>query len=182
MMNFQRFDQLGLMGFPLAFCSIAALAICLERLVFVIKNHRQKKKVFDSLSAYVLKYQNSPKQLRDEMVAIAINELTPTYYGNIKFLRIIATISPLIGLLGTILGIISAFKTIATQTSPISPNMIAGGLWEAMLTTAAGLMIALPCLVLAHLFRHFSEKQLGDFCLRLNKLSIAMEMKKGQDD
>jgi biopolymer transport protein ExbB len=80
------------------------------------------------------------------------------------------------------LGIISAFKTIATQTSPISPNMIAGGLWEAMLTTAAGLMIALPCLVLAHLFRHFSEKQLGDFCLRLNKLSIAMEMKKGQDD
>jgi biopolymer transport protein ExbB len=86
----------------------------------------------------------------------------------------------MLGLLGTILGIIVAFKVIAAHTGPVSPNMIADGLWEAMLTTAAGLFIALPCLLVAHIFRSLGEKQLGDFCLRLNKLSMSFEMEKSE--
>ena len=60
--------------------------------------------------------------------------------------------------------------------------MIADGLWEAMLTTAAGLMIALPALLLAYLFHHLADRQISKLCLRLNKLSMSFEMDKQTSD
>ena len=175
------FHQLGLMGWPLATCSVVALALCFERTVFSIKNRRLKEESYAKLSDYLTEHKSQPKPVRDEMVGIMLNELQRPYYNGIKGLRIIGTISPMLGLLGTILGIIAAFKVIAGQPGPVSPNMIAEGLWEAMLTTAAGLLIALPALLMAHLFRHLSERQLGDFCLRLNKLSMSFELEKNQN-
>ena len=77
------------------------------------------------------------------MVNVMLSELQKPYYSGIQELRIIGAISPVLGLLGTIFGIISAFQIISLQAGPISPSMIAQGLWEAMLTTAAGLCIAL---------------------------------------
>jgi len=172
------FHQLGLMGWPLAACSVVALALCFERAVFCIKIRMRKEESYATLSNYLTEHKNQPKSVRDEMVGIMLNELQRPYYSGIKGLRIIGTISPMLGLLGTILGIIAAFKVIAMQSGPVSPNMIAEGLWEAMLTTAAGLLIALPALLMVHLFRHISERQLGDFCLRLNKLSMSFELEK----
>lgn len=172
------FSLLGVTGWPLAFCAVLALAICFERMVFIVVNHAGFKKQYENLSQYLLMHQTSPKALRDEMVGVMVNELQPAYYRGLKLLRLISTVSPLIGLLGTILGIIKAFKTIAIQTGPVSPSLIADGLWEAMLTTAAGLMVALPCLLFAHIFRSISEKKLNHLCLLLNKLSINQELEK----
>ena len=170
------FDQLGLMGWPLAICSVAALALCFERAVFCIKARANKNNQYQKLADYLTEHKEQPKHTRDEMVGIMLNELQRPYYSGIKGLRIIGTISPMLGLLGTILGIIAAFKVISVQAGPVSPSMIAEGLWEAMLTTAVGLLIALPALLMAHLFRHVSERQLGDFCLQLNKLSMSFEL------
>lgn len=172
------FHQLGLMGWPLVLCSVLALAICFERVVFAIKSKIKHESLYTQMSEYLLEHKAQPKPIRDEMVALALNNIQRPYYSGLKLLRIIATISPMLGLLGTILGIIAAFKVIAAQSGPVSPNMIADGLWEAMLTTAAGLLIALPTLLIAHLFRHISEQQLGQFCVRLNTLSLSFELEK----
>ena len=170
------FHQLGLMAWPLAGCSIMALALCFERIVFSIKARMQKEKGYRRLSAYLTEHRGQPKSVRDEMISMMLNDLQKAYYSGIKGLRIIGTISPMVGLLGTILGIIAAFKVISVHAGPVSPSMIAAGLWEAMLTTAVGLLIALPTLLMAHLFRHLSERQLGDFCSRLNQLSMSFEL------
>lgn len=177
-MIFEFLQQLGLMQYPLLLCSVVAVAICLERLVFMIRSYASKEVAYGKLSDCLSQYKYQPKAIRDEVVSMAVKELQMSYDCGIKSLRFIATISPLIGLLGTILGLISAFKVIAAQTSPISPNVIASGLWEAMLTTAAGLMIALPALLMAHLLTQFSNKQLGSFCVRLNQLSLVFEVEK----
>ena len=67
-----------------------------------------------------------------------------------KYLRLfngIATISPMLGLLGTVVGMIHAFNAIATSDAMGRPELLAGGIGEAMLTTAAGLCVAIPALV-----------------------------------
>ena len=63
----------------------------------------------------------------------------------------VATISPLLGLLGTVLGMISAFNAIVTEGAMGRPELLAGGISQALLTTAAGLSIAIPALI-AYLF------------------------------
>lgn len=137
-----------------------------------------KEKHYQRLSAYLTSYKQQPKKMRDEMLSILLDELKHSYYRGFKTLRIIGVLSPLIGLLGTVLGIISAFKIIALHTGPVSPSMIADGLWEAMLTTATGLTIALPALLIVNIFHYFNDRKINQYCLQLNKLSIAIELEK----
>jgi biopolymer transport protein ExbB len=172
------FTQLGAMGWPLALCSFAALAICFERAMFSVKSQRNQDQHYQKLADYLTAHKAQPKSTRDEMVTIMLSELRQPYLRGIKGLHLIGIISPMLGLLGTILGIIAAFKVISVQAGPVSPSMIADGLWEAMLTTAVGLAIALPAILMGHFFTHLSETQLSSFCLRLNKLSMAFELEK----
>jgi Biopolymer transport proteins len=62
------------------------------------------------------------------------------------YLRLIAVISPLLGLLGTILGMVTVFRTIAGNASP-DTMLLAAGIWEALITTVMGLCIAIPTLM-----------------------------------
>jgi biopolymer transport protein ExbB len=71
-------------------------------------------------------------------------------HGLRKYLRIlngISTVSPLLGLLGTVLGIINCFNTIARSSAMGHYDLLAGGIGEALLTTAAGLFVAIPALI-----------------------------------
>lgn len=170
------FQQLGIMAWPLAVCSILTVMIFLERLTFHIVSIFKQEKIYQDLCDNLTQHKNVAKPIRDELLEMMLMELQASYYSGTRVLKIIGTISPILGLLGTILGIITAFKVISVQTSPVSPSMIAGGLWEAMLTTAAGLMIALPALLLSYLFHSVAEKKLNQLCLRLNKLSISFEI------
>ena len=176
------FELLGLMAWPLLICSIIAVMICIERFIFFSKALIQKKKQYQLLAASLSEYQDLPKDIRDELLELKITELHAPYFSGTKLLRVIGTISPIIGLLGTVLGIIAAFKIISVQTGPVSPSMIADGLWEAMLTTAAGLFIALPCLLMSYLFQHLAERQINYFCAALNKLSLSYETNKNQQE
>ena len=70
---------------------------------------------------------------------------------NLRFFNGISTISPLLGLLGTVVGMISAFNAIATSDAMGRPELLAAGISQALLTTAAGLTVAIPALI-AYLF------------------------------
>jgi len=75
-----------------------------------------------------------------------------------KYLRVlngVSTVSPLLGLLGTVLGMIQAFNAIATADAMGRPEMLAGGISQALLTTAAGLSVAIPALIA---FLYFSGR------------------------
>jgi len=172
------FELLGLMKWPLAVCAVLTLALCLERMMFIFKSLRQRKKQMRELMSYLKQHRKESKPVRDEMAGLMLHDLQEAYLSGIKLLRVIGAISPIIGLLGTILGIISAFKDIAIQTGPVSPSLIANGLWEAMLTTAVGLIIALPALLMAHGVKIFSESALRKFCRQLNHLSLSFELER----
>ncbi len=64
--------------------------------------------------------------------------------GGLRALELIATIAPLLGLLGTVLGMISAFQALQEAGNRADPALLAGGIWEALLTTAAGMAVAIP--------------------------------------
>ncbi len=170
------FDRLGLTVWPLALCSVVAVAIVCERLVFVVRSlfrrGRTRAHLVDMLDAN----RWYPKPVRDELASLMIAELHADYFSGIRSLRMIATISPMLGLFGTILGVVSAFRAIAANVGPVSPHMIADGLWEAMLTTAVGLAIALPSVVMAYLFQQFASRQINRFSMLLNRQSLAYEV------
>ena len=72
-----------------------------------------------------------------------------------KFLRLfnaISTVSPLLGLLGTVFGMINSFNVIASADAMGRPDMLAGGISEALITTAAGLTVAIPALIAYWIF------------------------------
>ncbi len=66
-------------------------------------------------------------------------------------LEIIAQVSPLIGLLGTVIGMIDSFNELELGGSLVDPSVLAGGIWTALLTTAMGLIVAIPSLI-SHYF------------------------------
>ena len=59
-------------------------------------------------------------------------------------LEVIATLAPLLGLFGTVLGMIQAFQQLEAAGNQVNPAILSGGIWEALLTTAAGLAVAIP--------------------------------------
>ena len=62
----------------------------------------------------------------------------------LRALDVIAQVAPLLGLFGTILGMIDAFQKLQAAGSSVDPSLLAGGIWTALLTTAAGLVVAMP--------------------------------------
>ena len=64
----------------------------------------------------------------------------------LRGLEVIANLSPLLGLLGTVIGMIKAFARLETAGTKVDPSILAGGIWEALLTTAFGLSVAIPAL------------------------------------
>ena len=63
----------------------------------------------------------------------------------------IANLSPLLGLLGTVLGMIKAFSKLESAGTKVDPTILAGGIWDALLTTAFGLSVAIPALAAFYL-------------------------------
>jgi len=172
------FDLLGLMTWPLSLCAFMVMAVSMERFVFHVKLSLRWSTYYDNLEKHIIYLKDRPKVLRDEVASQILMEIQASYATGINLLRTISVISPLFGLLGTVLGIITAFKIIAAQTGPVSPNMIADGLWEAMLTTAVGLLIALPAMMAAYIFKYLADKKVRKISLKLNRLSMSYELEK----
>ena len=70
--------------------------------------------------------------------------------GGLPTLALIAAVSPLLGLLGTVIGMINAFQALEAAGNRVNPSILSGGIWVALLTTAAGLIIAIPAVAAHH--------------------------------
>ena len=73
--------------------------------------------------------------------------------AGLSMLSILARLAPLMGLLGTVLGMMETFSEIADAQAGVNMNQLAGGIWQALITTAAGLFIAVPALFFLHCFQ-----------------------------
>lgn len=99
--------------------------------------------------------------LKQELV-IETEEAARGYLSrNLSVLQTIGTISPLLGLLGTITGMILAFEAIAVAGAG-DPRVVAGGISQALVTTATGLIIAIPTLVIYRILSRRAEAMRGD--------------------
>jgi len=78
-----------------------------------------------------------------------------------------AQIAPLLGLLGTVIGMIEAFQNISELSSQVAPSIIASGIWVAMLTTAFGLIVAIP----SYIFYFILESKIES---RIDLLNFAL--------
>lgn len=81
--------------------------------------------------------------LREELSRIA-NQKLEQLRAFLRPLELIASLSPLLGLLGTVLGMITAFQNMQQAGAQVDPSVLSGGIWQALLTTAVGLAVAIP--------------------------------------
>lgn len=82
-----------------------------------------------------------------EEIARLANAQIEMLRSYLKPIELIATLSPLLGLLGTVLGMIEAFRQMEQAGSQVDPSVLSGGIWQALLTTAVGLVVAIPAVV-----------------------------------
>ena len=101
------------------------------------------------------------ERAREETGRVAKRELANASVG-LRALELISTIAPLLGLLGTVLGMISAFQALQEAGNKADPALLAGGIWEALLTTAAGMAVAIPASVALTWFESVIDRIRGD--------------------
>ena len=161
---------------PILLCSFFALGIIIEKLIYFVSIRtnvlRLKTKVFGYLKnnkikeaiqtcesnrspvakimqAGILKFGASKEEIKENMEDASLFEI-PKLESRLGALATIAHISPLLGLLGTVTGMTASFHTIqvrAASLNPVTPGDLAGGIGEALLTTVAGLIVAIPTFV-----------------------------------
>ena len=73
-------------------------------------------------------------------------------------LEVIASLAPLLGLFGTVLGMITAFQQMQAAGDQVNPSVLSGGIWEALLTTAVGLAVAIPTVAVLNWFDRLAER------------------------
>lgn len=84
--------------------------------------------------------------LREEILQFG-GDMLETLRSHLRPLEVIAALAPLLGLFGTVLGMIEAFRDLEQAGSQVNPALLSGGIWQALLTTAVGLAVAMPTIV-----------------------------------
>lgn len=96
--------------------------------------------------------------------------------SSLRFLELVGSLAPLLGLFGTVIGMISAFQALENAGNEVDPSILSGGIWVALLTTAAGLAVAMPTVTI---FNYLESKieglisHLDDLITRLFVAEIA---------
>ena len=185
----ELFKAGGWLMFPLFACSVIAIAIIAERFWSLqtkriappelitqiwqwLRYNQVDKDRIKSLQnnsplgrilAAGLAERNAPRDITKESIEDTGRHVTALMEKNLHTLGTIAAISPLIGLLGTVVGMIKVFAAITTSGVG-NPETLAGGISEALITTAAGLVVAIPSVIF---YRYFRGK--------INRLVVNME-------
>src|SRR3989344_4528897 len=166
----------GPIMWPILLCSVIAFAIVIERLIRLrqeqidtkafmeqISRSLKRNKIMEALDlcertggpiaailkAGILKHDRPRNEIREAIEDASIHEV-PRLERNLPVLATVAQVAPLLGLLGTVTGLLAAFQVIeakSTALNPVNPGDLAGGIWEALLTTVFGLCVAIPTYV-----------------------------------
>ncbi len=180
----------GVMMYPLILCSIVLIAIAIERAISLRKAAVDGDALLDAVKAvynggpepdpakaiaicqsmggpvgrmFARGLKNtgrSPDAIEMAMEQEAANE-QPALEANLPIIKTIVNISPLLGLLGTIAGMISAFRA-ASQTGLSNPTQILGGISEALISTATGISLAVIGFIFYNYFANLSKKIVDD--------------------
>ncbi|HWU67619.1 MAG TPA: MotA/TolQ/ExbB proton channel family protein [Stenotrophobium sp.] len=108
-------------------------------------------------------------QVREQVTQLASEELESAR-RLLRPLEVIANLAPLLGLLGTVLGMIQVFQRLQAAGNQVNPAILSGGLWEALLTTAAGLSVAILALAGFHTLDRAVERLHQDMESALTRL------------
>lgn len=180
----------GWLMVPIIVCSVLALAIVIERL-WTLQRHRVlpddlTRQVWEWVSHNELDYRhiqslqegsplgrilaaglvnrNRDRQVMKEGIEDTGRHVVHELERYLNLLGTIAAVSPLLGLLGTVTGMVKIFAAISASGAVGDPSVLAGGISEALITTVAGLVVAIPALVA---YRYLRD--------RVDGLVIAME-------
>ncbi len=99
------------------------------------------------------------KLIREDIDATAGREIAAARRG-LRLIETVAQVAPLLGLFGTVIGMIDAFQALQAAGAMVEPSVLAGGIWVALLTTAVGLAIAIPCSLIATWFDARIEREI----------------------
>ena len=181
----ELFQMGGFFMWPLLFFSIATVAISLERVIYLlyhnlklqdledevrecIKNddfaaareflesHTERRVGSRILLAIVKRPDLSEHQVEKIVEAEATTNINSLENG-FNFLTALGSLSPLTGFLGTVSGMIGAFRSIAEATE-VSAQIVANGIYEALITTVFGLIIAIIAMIAHSIFTHIEDK------------------------
>ncbi len=114
------------------------------------------------LKAGLLKSDKKDKEIERALEEKILNEI-PRVKAKVNYLTLFANIATLLGLLGTIMGLITSFQSVSSASDAAKQEMLASGISMAMLTTAAGLSVAIPCLVGYYVLNNRSEFLIDQF-------------------
>lgn len=193
------FNAFGPVAYPLLACSFIGLILIIERLIYffmwrsggsakqVLRQVRttnngaielavlgEQNRLLNS-TRLLLRHADKSRELREEVINHWLTQERNQLFKHFGWLTLLAVISPMLGLLGTVLGIIKVFTAIASHTGPVYPALLADGLGQAMLTTAAGLVIAIPVLATLHGFRIWANSRLTVLVETLNEVNLLLE-------
>lgn len=184
---FELFHKGGFLMYPIFFSSLLAIAIFFERMFFLksIKTSTRKfsnrirdlirkgninfaitacRKNFTPISqiilAALLKHGGTREEIKEAIEDTASQEVS-VLERNLPILATIGNIAPLLGLLGTVFGMIKAFQVVSV-VGVGNPEALAGGISEALLTTAFGLSVAIPTIVAYNYLAHRVDRQIKE--------------------
>ncbi|MEK7308708.1 MAG: MotA/TolQ/ExbB proton channel family protein [Nitrospirota bacterium] len=175
---FDLFLKGGPLMWPILLCSMISITIILERFYHFYQKRTRIPNIFsrvksllkDSKVDEALKLcESSPESVahilaigihirhrtleeKEKLISRAGSKIIRQLEKNLRGLAIIGNIAPLLGLLGTVTGMIRVFMKIQELGGRVDAQVLAGGIWEALITTAAGLFVAIPTLVAYHYF------------------------------
>jgi len=199
-------QQGGILMYPIMLCSIVALAITIERFwslrratidtrdfMDTMRTVLRQNRIQDAiavcdetdapvariLKAGVLKH-NRPKEDIREAIESAGHFEIPRLERYLSALATCATIAPLLGLLGTVQGLIKCFATIQNRQGQVNPSDLAEGVGNALITTAAGLTVAIPTLVVYNYFVTRVENMVIEMEISSSELVELLTKDRGQ--
>lgn len=190
---FTIFTKGGIVMYPILFCSIVSVAILFERLFALRKSriisnrdllmHLAEKGSWDELKETTQKNDdffsrtinltlNDPASLAEtqKITEMYAKKMTEEIYSRTSVPGVMATLSPLLGLLGTVLGMIKIFNKFTEAGG--NPMILAGGIWEALITTAAGLTVAIPSLIIYRFLTYTADKSVAELEFLLEKFVV----------
>ena len=199
-MNLEElFTRGGPVVWILAAYSVIGIAIVLDRYILYLRQRRLPKGFTKYLSSLldrsdavsVVQELKGPEARLIQAVVEANNEGVKDLQGvggrirsaemqrmetGLATLGLLGNTAPLLGLLGTISGMIKAFMVIELAGGKVDAQALAGGIWEAMITTGVGLAVAIPLLIMLHLLEGSVRRRIQSMD---NCLSLMMERRNG---
>jgi len=176
------FTKTGFTAWPLLICSIIGTAIIAERCYyfFRLKLNYEKftAKLFELLRQRKIKeafifcrkhpnpvvriaflyLKNLDNPLRNSILSREGSIAMEKVEGRLRGLASITHIAPLLGLLGTVTGLVTAFHKIEILGGQVQAEHLSGGIWEALLSTVFGLVVAIPCMAAYHGFETQADR------------------------